>query len=92
MKNRNKIIATKIMGLPDSWLCSYADYTNPIHDYMVLQKVRDTWSDGDIQLFIGCLFQFYSDRTKDPALLFLQYCSGDYSNAALRVLEFTNKL
>ena len=92
MKNRNKIIATKIMGLPDSWICPYPDYTNANNDYKVMQKVRETWNSSDVQLFLGCLFQLYNDRTKEPTLLFLQYKAGDYSDAALKVLEFTNKL
>lgn len=51
-------------------------------DYEMLEDVRTMWPNYKVQLFLGCLFEIWSIRTKEPSLLFLQYIPGDYITAA----------
>lgn len=56
-------------------------------DYYVFKEIRETWKGDKLKLFLGKLFETYSQRTKEPELLFLQYQPGDYIDTAIAVLS-----
>ena len=88
--NLDKEVAVKILGAKNPTVVW--DYTtNAIHDYHILKYIRENWTGSILQLYLGALVQEYAKRSKDPALLFLQYQPGDYSKAALKVCYFAEQ-
>lgn len=86
MRELDKQVAIQIMGLPNPTLTLFYT-TRADADYCVLHKIRNDWDATKRQMFLGVLYQLFNERTKDPALLFMQYQPGDYSLAALETLR-----
>lgn len=72
-------------GFAEHWPIPH--YTsNPAADYEVLRRVRETWLHNEQYLFANALAELYRPR-KEGNHPILRYIPGDYSRAALAVME-----
>lgn len=57
-------------------------------DYLILRKVRETWSMDDVLAFSGILYRLWKNRHDEEFSVSLpvEYEPGDYRDAALLVL------
>jgi hypothetical protein len=98
----NERIATEILGwrrsraeygeapwiLPDgvtAWTVRYFT-TDPTADYEVLRHVRETWEQGMIHRYGEALYRIWRHRSMFMDVG-MRYEPGDYSRAALAVME-----
>lgn len=65
--------------------------TDAAADYLVLQKVRETWDESKRHKWHDYLMALWRSRWNDDYVshrdLILQYQPGDYSRAALKAME-----
>lgn len=62
--------------------------TDPAADYLVLEKVRSTWSRHDLGYFHHLIEEMWEQRADNPRIMghAEQYRPGDYAKAALMAL------
>lgn len=66
--------------------CGWSPITDPAADYAVLRHVRETWDTDAQYRFAQALAELYRPR-KEGNHPILRYMPGDYSRAALAVME-----
>ena len=92
MSDIDRQVAKKVMGQSDLWMDfhDWSPTTNASHDYEVLVKVREDWGIEKRQAFSESLeytFIYSPLRRELECGYFVMYQIGDYSRAALKVLE-----
>ena len=85
---------TRVAGMfriEDVWVPSHSLYryhTDPAADYLVLVEVRKNWNDKDIFRFATTLHNCWDSQSVGKFVRsFMVYQRGDYSRAALAVID-----
>lgn len=65
---------------------------DPTYDYLVLKHIRDNWDGSQLWIFDGFLIANLAERhpNERDIELFKYYEPGDYSRAAIKVLDGQN--